>query len=89
MRLESSIEARLVRGVQRRGGLALKWAGQRGVPDRVVILPGGRVVFVEVKSSHGRLSPHQQRTLNLLSRLGCETAVVRGTEGVDAWLASL
>lgn len=89
MRLESSIEARLVRAVARRGGCALKWQGVRGAPDRIVVLPGGRVVFVEVKGDRGRLSPHQTAMLARLTRLGCETAVVRGAKGVDEWLRSL
>lgn len=89
MRLESSIEARLVRAVARRGGRALKWQGVRGAPDRIVIMPGGRVVFVEIKGDRGRLTPHQVAMLALLKRLGCETAVVRGVKGVDEWLASL
>ena len=49
---ESEIEARLVRGVKALGGVAYKFVspGNVGVPDRVVVLPGGRVIFVELKA---------------------------------------
>ena len=58
---ESEIEARLVRGVKALGGVAYKFVspGNVGVPDRVVVLPGGRVIFVELKAEGGRLSPMQ------------------------------
>ena len=44
---ESEIEARLVRGVKALGGVAYKFVspGNVGVPDRLVVLPGGRVIF--------------------------------------------
>lgn len=55
---ESEIEARLVRGVKALGGVAYKFVspGNVGVPDRLVVLPGGRVIFVELKAEGGRLS---------------------------------
>ena len=48
---ESDIERRLISAVQKEGGLCLKFAppGMVGFPDRLVLLPGGLVVFVEVK----------------------------------------
>ena len=69
---ESEIEARLVRGVKALGGVAYKFVspGNVGVPDRVVVLPGGRVIFVELKAEVGRLSPMQRQQLARLRRLG-------------------
>ena len=48
--LEKTIEAALVRRVAKLGGLCEKFVspGRRSVPDRLVTLPGGRIVFVEV-----------------------------------------
>ena len=45
--LEKDIEKHLTRAVGRAGGLCLKWVcpGFSGVPDRLVLIPGGRVVF--------------------------------------------
>lgn len=56
---ESEIEARLVRGVKALGGVAYKFVspGNVGVPDRVVVLPGGRVIFVELKAEGGAAEP--------------------------------
>ena len=49
--LEKEIEAKLVDVVKRHGGMCLKWVcpGWAGVPDRIVLLPGGKVIFVELK----------------------------------------
>lgn len=49
--LEKTLENRLRQAVERAGGLCLKWTspGRRGVPDRMVLFPGGVLVFVELK----------------------------------------
>lgn len=54
-KLEKEIEQALVRKVKHHGGLCLKWVcpGWAGVPDRLVLLPGGRIVFVELKRPKG------------------------------------
>ena len=77
---ESEIEARLVRGVKALGGVAYKFVspGNVGVPDRVVVLPGGRVIFVELKAEGGRLSPMQRQQLARLRRLGADACEVTG-----------
>ena len=53
--LEKEIEKSLGRMVGRHGGMCLKWVcpGWAGIPDRIVLLPGGRVVFVELKRPQG------------------------------------
>lgn len=71
--LERDIERALVGMVKRHGGLCLKWVcpGWSGVPDRVVLLPGGRVLFVEVKRPKGgRLSELQKWWAKKLIDLG-------------------
>lgn len=87
--LESAIEAKLVRGVKAAGGVAYKFVspGTAGVPDRIVVLPGGRVIFVELKTDTGRLSPGQRVQLDKLRALGAEAVVVRGRAGVQEFLA--
>lgn len=51
--LEKDIEQKLVKKVKVAGGLCLKWVcpGWAGVPDRIVLLPKGRILFVELKRS--------------------------------------
>lgn len=51
--LEKDVEKALGRMVGRHGGMCLKWVcpGWAGVPDRIILLPGGRIMFVELKRS--------------------------------------
>lgn len=86
--LESAVEAKLVRGVKALGGIAYKFVspGTAGVPDRIVVLPGGRVIFAELKTDAGRLSPGQRAQLDRLRALGAEAVVVRGPVGVSEFL---
>ena len=60
---ESTIEARLVRGVEGRGGLCYKFVspGNKGVPDRIVITPDGRTEYVELKSPTSRTGLSSRR----------------------------
>lgn len=71
--LEKEIEAKLRRTVESHGGLCLKWVcpGWSGVPDRIILLPGGRVLFVETKRPKGgRLSKLQRWWAKTLHDLG-------------------
>lgn len=73
--LEKQIEARLVERIKERGGLCLKWVcpGWAGVPDRIVLLPGGKIYFVELKRpKDGSLSPRQEWWGEKLTGLGFE-----------------
>lgn len=81
---EADLESRLVRGVKKLGGQAFKFVspGNAGVPDRLVILPGGRIYFVELKTDRGRLSPMQGVQLKRLHDLGASVVIVRGELGV-------
>lgn len=75
--LEKDIEKRLVREVKKLGGLCLKWVspGNSGVPDRIVLMPGGKAIFVELKRPGGRegaLQRYWKATLEALG-FGCHT----------------
>ena len=89
--MEKDIEKYLVDGVKKMGGLCLKWVcpGNDGVPDRIVIMPGGRVWFVELKEVHGRLSPLQKYWRESLFDLGCQAVVLRGRQMVTLFLSTL
>lgn len=84
------MERYLVERVRAAHGMALKWVSpaNAGVPDRICFLPGGRVVFVELKRPGGRLRPLQERVIGLLRQLGAEVHVVDSKEGVDEVLAA-
>lgn len=49
---EDVIERHLVNEVKKAGGIAYKFTspGRRGVPDRIVLLPNGKIIFVECKA---------------------------------------
>lgn len=75
---ESSIEQTLQREVKKRGGIMYKWVspGRAGVPDRIAIFPGGRIVFVEVKRPGGIVSPKQSAIIQKLRALGAKVWVI-------------
>lgn len=85
---ERDVEARLVRGVRKLGGVCWKWVspGRVGVPDRIALLPHGVVAFVEVKDDEGQVSRQQELTLREIGNLGHPVYVVHGAEGVDMLL---
>lgn len=85
---ESSIERRLVQVVRQHGGLALKLTSPNiaGVPDRLVLLPGGRVVFVELKAPGQKLRPLQQKRKRQLEALGFRVAVIDSREEIDRFI---
>lgn len=84
---ESEVERMLVSEAARIGGRAYKWVspGNNGVPDRIVILPGGRVCFVELKTPVGVLSPVQKVQIRTLKSLGTDTDTVYGLKGLAEW----
>lgn len=88
--LEKDIEAKLRKLVEYRGGLCLKWVcpGWAGVPDRIVLLPGGRVIFVETKRPKGgRLGPMQLWWKKKLTDLGFAYWVVWDESHIDVFAA--
>ena len=85
---ESTIEARLVREVKKRGGLCYKFTspGSPGVPDRIAIFPGGQIIFVELKTEIGRLANIQKWQIEELRKRGATVRVLKGMEQVLAFL---
>jgi hypothetical protein len=65
----------------------MKWTGTlAGVHDLCVLVPGGRVYFLEVKTAAGRMEPAQIDFARRLLTLGCRWAVVRSiAEARDAF----
>ena len=88
MILERDIERYLVRRTIEHGGVAYKWVspGRVGVADRIVLLPGGVVWFVELKTVKGRLSPWQKLFAVDMRRMGMNYIVIRSKGEVDELL---
>lgn len=89
--LESKLEKRLADGVKKLGGQSYKFVspGCTGVPDRMVIMPGGRIVFAELKTDDGVLSERQKYVIDGMRRMGAEVEVVRGETGVSWFLEKM
>ena len=79
---ESKIETHLRIRSHRLGGECIKM-GQEGWPDRLVILPGGEVTFVETKATDGRAKPHQLRRHARLKELMQEVLVLSSIEAIN------
>ncbi len=78
------MEAKLVDAVKAAGGVCWKFTspGTSGVPDRIVLLPSGRIAFVEVKASGEKLRPLQRLRIRTLRRLGFKAFVLDTPEQV-------
>lgn len=84
--LEREMEAQLRRMVERLGGKSLKWIcpGWAGVPDRICLLPGGHVYFVELKRpAGGRRGPLQKKWAEWLGGMGFDYMWVLTTADVE------
>lgn len=70
------------------GGKAYKFVspGVRGVPDRIVIIPGGHIYFVELKAPGEKLRPIQHIRCKKLTDLGCNVHVIDSKEMVDRFI---
>jgi hypothetical protein len=81
---ENKVEKYLDKEVQKLGGITRKWVspGRDGVPDRIVIIKG-KVFFVEVKTTDGKLSDVQRRECDRLEDAGADVTVVYGDASVD------
>lgn len=85
---ESQVEKYLAREVAQRGGLCWKFTSPnlRGVPDRIVVMPGGDVHFVELKAPGEQPEPHQHRRHGELRQRNARVAVLDSFEAVDFWI---
>ena len=80
--LEKEIELQLVMAVKKMGGRAVKFIspGFDGMPDRLVLLPGGRCGFVEVKAPGKRMRALQRVRHEMLKALGFKAYVLDAKE---------
>lgn len=88
MRYESDVERRLTACVERAGGVCVKH-GQDGWPDRVVVLPGGVLVWVELKRQGGRIAPLQELRIRRLRELGQRVELVWSAQEAEALVERL
>ena len=85
---ESRIERHLRVSVKKMGGMAVKFIspGLDGVPDRIVLLPGRKIAFVELKAPGKKPRPLQIKRKRQLECLGFPVFVIDGVEQIGGVL---
>ncbi|MDO5015273.1 MAG: VRR-NUC domain-containing protein [Clostridia bacterium] len=88
---ESEIEKILRVEIEKLNGVCFKFIspGNIGVPDRIVIYPGGKIHFIELKTKKGVLSKAQELQISVLRSKGAEVFVIFGIDGVKQYLEGL
>jgi hypothetical protein len=84
---ERVIEKKFVERVKLLGGLCEKFTSpsNRGVPDRICIMPNGVLVFAEMKSTVGKLSPLQMLKKEQYEKLGHRYVIISSVEDINAF----
>ena len=85
---EKTVEQKLVAAVKKMGGICPKWVspGFAGMPDRIVLLPGAKIGFVEVKAPGKTPRPLQASRHGLLRQLGFRVYVLDEPEQIGGIL---
>lgn len=84
---ETTVERRLIELVKKEGGICVKVPPVvAGTPDRLVLLPGGRMYLVETKAPGGRLRPIQAVWHSKAAKVGIFVSVLTSTEEVVEWM---
>lgn len=88
---ERTIEQKLAARVKAMGGIAPKFTspGFDGMPDRLVLLPGGRMGFVELKAPGKKPRTLQLARHRLLRRLGFKVYVIDEINQIDSVLEEI
>lgn len=88
---EVNLESKLVHEVEKRGGLCWKFTspGTVGVPDRVVVAPGGKIAFVEMKAPEGKLRPIQRKRANELKERGASWYLLKSNQDIWAFIQEM
>lgn len=77
---EAEFERQITTRVKAAGGRAFKWIcpGMVGAPDRIIVLPGGKIIFAEIKRPGRKngLSAKQKKVAGLLTQLGCTVVCI-------------
>lgn len=91
MNREKDVEKYLREKIEGLGGMFLKFTspGTDGVPDRIAIFPDGRLVFVELKTETGKLSPVQGYICKKLIDLDQQVCIVYGRRAAEEFMRDM
>ena len=83
--------AKLINAIKEAGDFASKFIspGFDGMPDRIVLLPGGRMGFVEVKAPGKVPRPLQEARHRMLRLLGFKVYVLDRAERINQILEDI
>lgn len=83
--LERKLEMKFIKAINEMGGIAMKFTspGMAGVPDRVVLLPDGKVFFAELKQPGETLRPLQIKRKRDFENLGQSVEVIDSLERIQ------
>jgi hypothetical protein len=82
---EKSLDKRLRDRTKKSGGWAIKlqFTFIKGMPDRLLLFPGGRICFAEIKTPGEKPSPMQRVVIKKLKKLGFDAYVVDSLEVIN------
>ena len=88
---ESQLERKFYDKVKRLGGLPLKFVspGRAGVPDRIVLMPEGKIYFVEMKSEVGQTSAIQKYIFSKFTKLGFKVNIIHNEKTLEKFLSEI
>lgn len=88
---EKLIEKKLVESVKKLGGIALKLFSTffTGLPDRMILMPGGRIWFAEIKTTGQKPTPRQTVVHEMLRKLGFEVWLIDRQEILDQFVTEI
>lgn len=88
---EYAVEKHLISVTQACGGMCIKFTspGLSGVPDRIVVLPGGKIGFAELKAPGKKPRLVQRAILRVLYRLGCRVAAIDNKKSAEGFIRRL
>ena len=85
--LEAQLEAFFRKRIRLVGGYTIKLAPtEKGIPDRLVIMPGGRMFLVELKTIRGTLSPAQKHWHAKIEAMGGTVVTLAGKDEIVTWI---
>lgn len=88
---EKTIENKLKIAVKAEGGFCMKFVspGYDGVPDRIILLPNGKLAFAELKAPGKQMRPLQEYRKRQLENLGFKVYVIDNIEAIGGTLSEI
>lgn len=88
---EKLIERKLRESVKKLGGIALKFSSSyhRGMPDRIVLMPEGRIAFAELKTTGKKPTELQKKAIAELQAMGFKAEVIDSQEVLNKFLEEI